>query len=200
MKLWMVVYFAGVFLLFSNRCASAENEIQWEANFDKQSAEMKIGEKADFVLTIRILNDPPVDISQISFYVEGSNRNIAQVYKVIRSNEIKENIWSGNFTVNPVRPGTVKIHVDMVQANEKQNSLQSMNIIVHRNLSTLESKNALNYLQTMNIALHILLYACFGAALDIRKVKAVFRDLKLGLLSALALDFVLLPLVSIISA
>lgn len=196
MKLWMVVYLAGVFLLFSNRFASAKNEIQWAANFEKRFAEMNVGEEMDFKLTIQILNFPPVDVSEIKFYVEASDRNIVQVYKMIRSDDIKENIWSGNFTVNPVRPGSVNIHVNMVLNDEKQNSIESMNIIVHRNVSTLEFKNALHYLQTMNIFLHILLYACFGASLDIRKVKAIFRDLKLGLLSAFALDMFVLPLVS----
>lgn len=194
-----VVYFVGLLLLFT-KLTRAEDEPNWEFSFDESLKEMVVGEAQDFQLNFKILN-----ISQLNghiqfFYLKSSDYSIAHFFDVINLNGIKENVWNRiNFTINPQRPGTAYVYVGehgySSIINDDKNFTYSMKVIVHRNLSLLESKNALIYLGTFNTAIFIILNLCFGASLDIRKVNEIFHK-PAAMILAVVLNIIILPLVS----
>lgn len=189
----------GIFLLLSNPFISAASEFKWEVSFDENVKEMVVGEVQDFQLSFKTFNTSELKGYQ-SFYIKSTDYMIAHVFEVIHLDDIVKNSWRMNFTINPMRPGSAKIFVDtldnFVNGIKRENNSVSMKFIVHRNLKSLESKNALIYLDALSISILLVLNVCFGASLDIRKINAIFRK-PAGIILAFALDFIILPLVSV---
>lgn len=194
------VHLVGLFLLFTNQLTCAADESKWEYNFDESQKEMVVGEAQDFQLNYKISNISELKGHISFFYLMSSDHSIAHFFDAIPLRDIEENVWNRkNFTVNPSKPGTIHIyfgqHGYSPIIKRLTNSTKSMKIVVHRNLSSLESKNALIYLDAFNISIFIILNLCFGASLDLRKVNGIFSK-PAGIILAFVLNIIILPLVS----
>lgn len=189
----------GVFLILSNRFISVASEFKWEASFDESVKDMIVGEKQDIQVNFTTFNTSEFKKTDL-IYIQCTDWMIANVFEVFTLDEVVKHSGRMNFTVNPKRPGTAEIFVDVLDMHEsvfkRGNDSVAMKIIVHRNLKSIESKNALVYLDAVSACIVLVLNVCFGASLDIRKINAIFRKPS-GIVLAFALDFIILPLVSV---
>lgn len=196
----IIVYLVVLFLFFTNRLTNAVDEAEWEFHFNENLKEMVAGEAQDFEISYRIFNRSQLKSHISFFYLKSSDDSIANFFEPFAFNDIKKNEWNRlNFTINPIRPGTAHIYFSQHDysstTEDVKNFTTSMKIIVHRNFSLLESKNAMIYLDTFNTVIFLILNLCFGASLDIRKVNSIFKK-PAGMILAFVLNIIILPLVS----
>lgn len=195
----IVIYSVGIFLLISNQFdgVKSENELKWEAEFDNGWRQMDVAQVEHFGLTIRHLNTSYLNETKSRIQVVSSNFEILRVGKEIPLNEIEFGTWRGSFSAWAGHAtGRVNVTVQIIRGNEAEVSSQFMFVEIHRNTVS-EPENAYIFIKLTYVTTLMILYGCFGAVLNLKEVKSIFKSPR-GLSLAFALNFVILPLVSCI--
>lgn len=188
-----VIYSVVIFLALSSQFISAENEVEWELKFDRDNILMNIGESDNFMLLVKFLKAGP---SNATIRVFSSDPEAVKVYHTIHLSDTG-NAWKGfQVEMQALDLGNANISVEITRNERAQVLDHHVAVSVTRNhlIKKFKPQNVLFYLKFMQY-FYILMNICFGAALDVKKLKAILRN-PVGPSLALISNFVILPLVS----
>lgn len=193
-KMAIKILFSVVILLaLSSRVISGENEVEWEVKFDRDYIKMVIGESDNFMLLVKFLKTGP---SNATIRVFSSDPDAVKVYKTIHLSD-NGNAWKGfQVEMQALDLGNANISVEITRNDRAQVLDHHVAVSVIRNhlIKKFRPQNVLFYLKFMQY-FYILMNMCFGAALDVKKLKIILRN-PVGPSLALISNFVILPLVS----
>ncbi|XP_055299083.1 uncharacterized protein LOC129566843 [Sitodiplosis mosellana] len=190
-----LIYSVVIFLVISSQFTSAENEVEWQAKFDREFMIVMLGEPDEFVLLLKFLKTGP---SNATLRLVSSNPDVVQVYKTIPLGEAGE-VWKEfQVDIHPLGLGNANITVEITRKGKKDILDNHMAVSVTRNhmIKKFKAQNVLFYLKLMQY-FYILMNICFGAALNVKKLTAILRN-PIGPSLALISNFVILPLTSFI--
>lgn len=186
-------------LAISNQFSCAENEIKWEAKFEKEFMHMVISEPDSIMLLLKMENiSHSGSKSNATLRLVSSNPEVVQVSENLIP--LNESIWNEFlFDVHPVGLGKANISIEIYRMNKMEIPKKHMPILVTRNhmIKKVKPQYVLLYLKFIQY-FYIAMNVCFGAALDVKKFKAILRN-PIGPSFALISNFIILPLVSVSS-
>lgn len=184
----------GVFLVLFSLVSSEHtknNEVQWEAYFDKIWAEVRLGEPQTVSFEIEYFNATDFDHSNIDIQIISSNLNVAQI-DVQFPFKFHNNKWSGDFTVIPKKIGRSLVSVEI---DAKGSSTKMETIVVRNPIVSLEGQALFErFLHLFYVFLNI----TFGIALNLNSVITILRRPS-ALVISILFTGIILPLVCYIS-
>lgn len=195
-KIFSILIFSVVIVLtISSHFTSAENEIEWEAKFDRNVMSMNIGEPDEFLLLLKFLKKSQSEKANTTIRLVSSHPEIVQVLKTIPLSEVSD-LWNGfHVEIQPVGLGKANVSVEITRNDTIEMPDNHVEVSVTRShmIKKFKPQNVLFYLKFMQY-FYILMNVCFGAALDVKKLKAILAN-PIGPSLALISNFVILPLV-----
>lgn len=188
-----LIYSVVIFLAFFSQLAFAENEVDWEAKFDREYMHVLIGEQDEFMLLLKYLKPGP---SNATIRFISSNLDIVQVYKMIPLSEPVNMLHGFHVEIQALGLGNANISAEITRNGTKEILDNHLTVSVTRNhlIKKFKPQNVLFYLKCIQY-FYILMNICFGAALDMKKLNAILKN-PIGPSLALISNFVILPLVS----
>lgn len=166
----------------------ADNDVKWTTRFEPNNFTLHMHDTRSVNVTLTGLNLSDLIETNATIKIV-SNNDILEVSRQIPLNEIKDGQWSGQFNVSATFLGQAKVFVHIIRNGNVNQSPESLDVIIIR------EERLIDTLFTISVATLVsILYINFGAALDLRKVRAAFVR-PIGPSIALFCHFLLLPVV-----
>lgn len=198
---WLIYCVVALFAI-SNQFADAENEFELEVKFDREFMHIFIGESNEIMLLLKRENISRSELqSNATLRLVSSNPEVVQMSENFIQLTESGDVWNGfPFGFHPVGLGNANISVEICRKNKKEIIDKHVSILVTRNhmIKKFKPQHVLLYLKFMQY-FYIVMNVCFGAALDVKKLKAILRN-PIGPSFAIISNFIILPLVSVSSA
>lgn len=196
-NLSILIYSVVVFLAISIRFTSAQNESEWEVNFDKHYMHMVFNEPKNFTVILKHLNISHSNQSDTTIGLVSGYPKMMLEYQVIPLSQI-DDIWNRfSVKIRPLSIGNANISVAITTNNKTEISNNHVAVSVTRNyiIKQYKQRNILFYIKLMQY-FYMVINVCFGIVLDVKKIRTILKN-PIGLGLAIISDFIILPLVSI---
>lgn len=164
----------------------------WVTEFEPKNVTLHMHDVRSINLTLTQLNVPELIATNATIRVV-SDKDILEVTRLIPLHEIQNGQWRGQFNVSGTFLGRAQAYVEITwRAGNVSRSTETFPVVIIR------EERFIDKMFTISVAsLVSILYINFGAALDMRKVRAAFVR-PIGPVIALLCHYLVLPVVSLI--
>lgn len=192
----VTAYFIGVLLIIQCQVSSADDGINWSVQWEYSP---KCDSADDAVECLKLHMDHKTNISLTIKHLKQignatirvlSDTDILGAYKEISTNEFVDGMWKGSVTADAIFLGKANVFVQVDRPGFPSETSSKLLVVITRAKRTIDKIFIYSVISLVSI-----LYINFGAALDLRKVKAVLRR-PVGPTIAFCCHFIFLPLVS----
>lgn len=176
-----------------SRFSYANDDVTWKVDFEpKNISEMHMNSKIIINVTLSNLNRKELMDSNATINIQ-SDSSIFSGSKVILADEITyDGTWLGNVSFYAEFIGKANVFVSIQLMNREEHSLTQLPVIIVREERLIDTIFLVSVILLVSI-----LYINFGAALDLKKVKAAIVR-PIGPAIAFFCHFIFLPLVNFV--
>lgn len=175
-----------------SRFSYANDDVAWKVNFEpKNITELHMNSNIVIKVTLSNLNKTELKDSNATINIQ-SDSSIFSGSRVISANEINDDgTWAGNVSFHAEFIGKANVFVSIQLKDRKEHSLTQLSVIIIREERLIDKLFIISVASLVSI-----LYINFGAALDLKKVKAAIVR-PIGPAIAFFCHFIFLPLVNL---
>lgn len=190
------LYSLLVFLIvvgIHSRFSYANDDVTWKVDFEpKNITELHMNSNIVINVTLSNLNKSELKDSNATINIQ-SDSSIFSGSKVILANEINDDgTWLGSISFYAEFIGKANVYVSIQLKDREEHSLTQLPVIIIREERLIDKLFIISVASLVSI-----LYINFGAALDLKKVKAAIVR-PIGPAIAFFCHFIFLPLVNLL--
>lgn len=186
-SLFVFLFVIGIYGRFSH----AEDDVTWNVDFEPNNI-TGLHMNTDTIVNVILSNLDKVKLKNSNATINiRSDSDILQALKVISADNINnDGTWEGNVSLHAIFIGMANVYVSIQLKDREEHSLTQLPVVIIREERLIDKLFIISVASLVSI-----LYINFGAALDLKKVKAAIVR-PIGPAIAFFCHFIFLPVVN----